>query len=173
VLAISLVCASLTVAQAQIRTDGTLRRPAVGLTGPSFLISEALGRLAGSNLFYSFQVFNVGNAESATFVTTTAGLTNVISRVTGGNPSWINGLVSLRSTNAAPNFFFINSAGVVFGQGAQINVPAGFHASTANYCSRRARRLQPRTAALVDLVQPLEASLQSPPNYSQSPNAPL
>ncbi len=121
----------------------------------------------------SFKVLNVGNAESATFVTTTAGLTNVISRVTGGNPSRINGLVSLRSTNAAPNFFFINSAGVVFGQGAQINVPAGFHASTANYCSRRARRLQPRTAALVDLVQPLEASLQSPPTYSRSPNAPV
>src|SRR2546430_2064249 len=133
VLAISLVCASLTVAQAQIRTDGTLGRPAVGLTGPSFLITEALGRLAGSNLFYSFQVFNVGNAESATFITTTAGLTNLISRVTGGSPSQINGLVSLHSTNAAPNFFFINPAGVVFGQGAQIDVPAGFNVSTANY----------------------------------------
>ncbi len=89
VLAISLVCAFPTAAQAQIRTDGTLGRPAVGLTGPSFLITEALGRLAGSNLFYSFQVFNVGNAESATFVTTTAGLTNLISRVTGGSPSQI------------------------------------------------------------------------------------
>src|SRR5438105_5628707 len=132
-LAVSLVCAFLTAAQAQIRTDGTLGRPAVGLTGPSFLITETLGRLAGSNLFYSFQVFNVGNTESATFTTTTAGLTNLISRVTGGSPSQINGLVSVHSTNAAPNFFFINPAGVVFGQGAQIDVPAGFHVSTANY----------------------------------------
>src|SRR5256714_4011704 len=133
VLAISLVCAFFTAAQAQIRTDGTLGRPAVALTGPSFLITEALGRLAGSNLFYSFQVFNVGNAESATFITTTAGLSSLISRVTGGSPSQINGLISLNSTNAAPNFFFINPAGVVFGQGAAINVPAGFNVSTANY----------------------------------------
>src|SRR6266550_7397987 len=133
VLAISLVYAFFTAAQAQIRTDGTLGRPAVGLTGPSFLITEALGRLAGSNLFYSFQVFNVGNAESATFITTTAGLTNLISQVTGGTPSQINGLVSVQSTNATPNFFFINPAGVVFGKGAQIDVPAGFNVSTADY----------------------------------------
>src|SRR2546421_9107192 len=87
VLAMSLLCAFLTAAQAQIRTDGTLGRPAVGLTGPSFLITEALGRLAGSNLFYSFQGFNVGNTEAATFTTTTAGLTNLISPVTRGSPS--------------------------------------------------------------------------------------
>jgi filamentous hemagglutinin family protein len=132
-LAMTLVCALCTVAQAQIRTDGSLNRPALALSGPNFLITEAQGRLAGSNLFYSFQVFNVGNTESATFVTTTAGLANVISRVTGGSPSQINGPVSLQSTSAAPNFFFINPAGVVFGRGAQIDVPAGFHVSTADY----------------------------------------
>jgi filamentous hemagglutinin family protein len=122
-----------TSAEAQIRTDGTLGGVATTLSGPNFRVTEALGRLAGSNLFYSFSVFNVGNAESATFVTTTAGLANVISRVTGGSPSQINGPISLQSTNAAPNFFFINPAGVVFGQGAQIDVPAGFYVSTANY----------------------------------------
>ena len=84
-LAVTLACASVVPAQAQIRTDGTLG-PAMSLSGPNFRINEALGRLAGSNLFYSFQVFNVGSAESATFITTTAGLANVISRVTGGTP---------------------------------------------------------------------------------------
>jgi filamentous hemagglutinin family protein len=132
-LAIPLACTVVTAGEAQIRTDGTLGGPAVALAGPNFLINEALGRLAGSNLFHSFQVFNVGSVESATFVTTTAGLANVISRVTGGSASQINGLVRLDAANAAPNFFFINPAGVVFGKGAQIDVPAGFHVSTANY----------------------------------------
>ena len=133
VLAIPLACTLVTATQAQIRTDGTLGGPAVALVGPNFLINEALGRLAGSNLFHSFQVFDVGSAESATFVTTTPALANVISRVTGGTASQINGLVKLDAANAAPNFFFINPAGVVFGNGAKIDVPAGFHVSTANY----------------------------------------
>ena len=133
VLAIPLVCVLITHAQAQIRTDGTLGGPAVALSGPNFLINESLGRLVGSNLFHSFQVFNVGNAQSATFVTTTAGLANVVSRVTGGTASQINGLLRLDSANAAPNFFFINPAGVTFGGGASIDVPAAFHVGTANY----------------------------------------
>ena len=132
-VALALAGAFAVATEAQIRTDGTLGGPSVALSGPSFLIGEALGRLAGSNLFHSFQVFNVGTKESATFVTTTPGLANVISRVTGGSQSQINGLVRLTSTNAAPNFVFINPAGIVFGKGAQINVPAGFHVSTANY----------------------------------------
>ncbi len=127
------IALSGTLATAQIRTDGTLGGPAMALPGPSFQISEALGRLAGSNLYHSFLVFNVGSGESATFATTTPGLANVVSRVTGGSASQINGQINLASTNAAPNFFFINPAGVVFGKGAEINVPAGFHVSTGNY----------------------------------------
>ncbi len=118
---------------AQIRTDGTLGRPALTLAGPDFVIGEALGRLAGNNLFHSFQAFNVGSSESATFITTTPGLTNVISRVTGGTASQINGLVRLQSADAAPGFIFINPAGVVFGAGAQIDVPGAFHVATADY----------------------------------------
>src|SRR5262249_18785214 len=47
--------------------------------------------------------------------------------------STISGLLRLDSTNAAPNFFFINPAGVVFSGNAEIDVPAAFHVSTANY----------------------------------------
>jgi filamentous hemagglutinin family protein len=122
-----------TAAAAQIRTDGTLGAPAVALAGPNFLIAESLGRLSGSNLFHSFLTFSVGAGESATFATSTPGLANVVSRVTGGSASQINGLVRLASSDAAPNFFFVNPAGVVFGQGAQISVPAAFHVGTADY----------------------------------------
>jgi filamentous hemagglutinin family protein len=100
---------------------------------PNFLISQSLGKLSGNNLFQSFATFNVGSGESATFVTTTPGLANVISRVTGGSASSINGVVRLSSTGATPDFFFINPAGVTFGKGAQIDVPAAFNVSTANY----------------------------------------
>lgn len=118
---------------AQIRTDGTLGRPAAALQGPNFLIPESLGRLSGKNLFHSFQAFNVQTGESATFTTTTPGLNNVISRVTGGSPSQINGALSLAAASGTPNFFFINPAGVTFGAGAAVDVPGAFHASTANH----------------------------------------
>ena len=115
---------------AQIVTDGTMG-PGSTLTGPDFIIGEALGTRFGANLFHSFSDFNVLQGESATFTSNFAGATdNVISRVTGGNPSQINGL--LRSTIAGADFWFINPNGLVFGQNAVLDVPAGFHASTAD-----------------------------------------
>jgi large exoprotein involved in heme utilization and adhesion len=47
--------------------------------------------------------------------------------------SLINGPLSLTAANGAPNFYFINPAGVTFSAGASINVPGAFHVSTANY----------------------------------------
>ncbi|MEH0165603.1 filamentous hemagglutinin N-terminal domain-containing protein [Roseateles microcysteis] len=119
-------------ALAQIRTDASLGQAAQSLVGPNFLIGQNLGKLSGSNLFHSFQTFNIASGESATFTTSTAGITNVISRVTGGEASWINGQVSLLAASGKPAFFFINPAGVVFGAGASIDVPGAFHVSTAD-----------------------------------------
>ena len=66
--------------------------------------------------------------QSALFITTTPTLANVISRVTGGSASQINGrLMLLPLAGGAPNFFFINPAGVTFGAGASIDVPGAFH----------------------------------------------
>ncbi|MFZ4624566.1 MAG: filamentous hemagglutinin N-terminal domain-containing protein, partial [Rhodoferax sp.] len=118
---------------AQIRTDSSLGQSAQTLAGPAYVIPQSLGRLAGSNLFHSFQSFNINTGESANFTTTTAGLGNVISRVTGGTMSQINGLIALTAIGAAPNFYFINPAGVTFGAGASVDVPGAFHVSTANY----------------------------------------
>ncbi|HXV75581.1 MAG TPA: filamentous hemagglutinin N-terminal domain-containing protein, partial [Candidatus Polarisedimenticolaceae bacterium] len=85
----------------------------------------------GANLFHSFSDFNVLQGQSATFTSNFAGATdNVISRVTGGNASTINGL--LRSEVAGADFWLINPNGLVFGAEAVLDVPAGFHASTAD-----------------------------------------
>ncbi|MFA7269761.1 MAG: filamentous hemagglutinin N-terminal domain-containing protein [Sterolibacterium sp.] len=127
------LAATTAVAFAQIRTDASLGRAAQSLSGPNYLISESLGRLAGNNLFHSFQTFSINTGETANFTTTTAGLANVISRVTGGSLSQINGTLRLTAQGSTPSFFLINPAGVTFGSGASINVPGAFYVSTANY----------------------------------------
>ncbi len=118
------------VARAQhISIDGSFS-PAQTLAGPSYAIGAALGKQVGANLFQSFGKFGLTAGESATF-SGPATIGNVIGRVTGGNPSSING--QLRSTIAGASLYLINPSGVVFGPKATVNVSGSFHASTANY----------------------------------------
>ncbi|MGK0456175.1 MAG: filamentous hemagglutinin family protein [Zhongshania aliphaticivorans] len=126
---VSLCFLPLTLAQAQIQTDGSLGS-AQSLSGPDYVINEDLGQRAGNNLFHSFSEFNIHTGESATF-TGAHEITNVISRVTGGNLSTINGL--LRSEIANANFYLINSSGILFGQNASLSINGSFHASTADF----------------------------------------
>jgi len=56
---------------------------------------------------------------------------NIISRVTGGNPSSIDG--TLRSTIPNADWYFLNPYGIMFGPNAKLDVQGGFHASTADY----------------------------------------
>ncbi len=113
---------------ADVVTDGTVG-PAKTLSGPDYQIPHDLGKTAGQNLFQSFQKFSVFTGESATF-TGPDSIQNVISRVTGGEISNIDGLMRSQVGNA--DFFFINPSGVVFGPNAQVDVPASFHVSTAD-----------------------------------------
>ena len=87
------------------------------------------GTTVGSNLFHSFQEFNVGEGDVANFVDS-GGVTNILSRVTGANPSNIFG--QLRS-EATANLYFLNPNGVVFGPNASLDVGGSFYVSTANY----------------------------------------
>ncbi len=113
---------------AEIVTDGSVGA-AQNLLGPNFSIPETLGIRSGNNLFHSFQRFNINKGEQATF-TGSAAIANVISRVTGGQISNINGL--LKSTIGQADFYFLNPAGVVFGANAQIDVPSSFYLSSAD-----------------------------------------
>jgi filamentous hemagglutinin family protein len=112
----------------EISLDGTVG-PKATLDGPDYTIPHTVGSTAGTNLFHSFDRFDIAKNESATF-TGPAGLDNVISRVTGDDCSNIDGL--LRSTIPGADFWFINPSGVFFGPDAQVNVPAAFHVSTAD-----------------------------------------
>jgi filamentous hemagglutinin family protein len=114
---------------AQITTDGSLGPPQ-NLPGPDYQIGADLGQQRGGNLFHSFQDFNLQSFESATFSGPNH-IQNVISRVTGGNPSNIDGL--FRSTIPNADVYFLNPYGIVFGENAQLDVQGSFHASTADY----------------------------------------
>jgi filamentous hemagglutinin family protein len=114
---------------AEVVMDGSLG-PGGALGGPDYAITQDLGKTVGSNLFQSFSRFNISNGESATF-SGNSGINNIISRVTGGSRSSIDGLV--RSTIPGANFYFINPYGVVFGPNASIDVGGSFNAGTADY----------------------------------------
>jgi filamentous hemagglutinin family protein len=129
VLNVAVVSSFTTIATAgQVTTDGSMGA-ATTLTGPNYTVSQDLGTTVGNNLFHSFGTFNLSQGDVATF-TGADTIQNVISRVTDGNPSNIDGTIQSQIGNA--NFFFINPAGVVFGQNAKVNVPGDFHVSTAN-----------------------------------------
>jgi filamentous hemagglutinin family protein len=91
-------------AQSEITLDGSMGATG-SLAGPDYQITEDLGQRAGSNLFHSFGQFNINSAESATF-SGSAGIKNVISRVTGGQASIIDG--AFNSTIPGANVYFLN-----------------------------------------------------------------
>lgn len=97
------------------------------------LIPASAGSLSGKNLFHSFDRFNIARGQNVIFEDIQNNfLENVIARVTGGTASSIDGKLTVTPGGHA-NFYLINPSGVLFGNGAQIDVPGDFHVSTANY----------------------------------------
>ncbi|MBV5309312.1 filamentous hemagglutinin N-terminal domain-containing protein, partial [Chromatium okenii] len=119
---------STSMCLAQITTDGTVG-PRQTLTGSDMQIGAELGSTRGNNLFHSFQTFDIPAGRSATF-TGPDKIQNVISRVTGGKISNIDG--QLRSKVGTADVYLINPSGVVMGANASVDVPAALHLSTAD-----------------------------------------
>jgi filamentous hemagglutinin family protein len=112
------------------RAEITVSRPGevLSLKGPDYIVSQDLGTTRGENLFHGFLEFNVNTEESVTF--TGQDITNIVSLITGGHTSHING--TIRSAVPGANLFLVNPHGVVFGRTAQLNVSGSFHVSTAD-----------------------------------------
>ena len=123
-----LLSSLLTISQAQITLDGSLG-PRGALRGPNYTISDGMGQIRGPNLFHSFGQFNLSKGESATFTGPNT-IANILSRVTGGSPSSIDG--TIRSQIPGANLFLLNPSGVIFGPNASLDVSGSFHVSTAN-----------------------------------------
>ncbi|WP_222427347.1 filamentous hemagglutinin N-terminal domain-containing protein [Hyella patelloides] len=111
--------------QAQVVPDSTT--PTTKITGDCLVQCDITGGVrADSNLFHSFREFNIGIGESLYFVD--PGVANIFSRVTGNNSSEILG--NLGVTGNA-NLWLINPQGIIFGNGATLDVNGSFVATTA------------------------------------------
>jgi len=87
----------------------------------------------GANLFHSFGDFNVPNNNIANFLNNSGLATsNILGRVTGGNPSNIFGNIQTTGFGNA-NLFLINPAGFLFGPNATLNVGGMMTFTSADY----------------------------------------
>ncbi|MBD1881513.1 CHAT domain-containing protein [Coleofasciculus sp. FACHB-T130] len=119
------------IAQAQIVPDQdptNTTNTIVNTNGNSFDITGGKTSSNGANLFHSFSEFGLNANQVANFLSN-QNIKNILGRVTGGNPSIINGL--LQVTNGNSNLFLINPSGIVLGANASLNVNGSFTATTA------------------------------------------
>jgi filamentous hemagglutinin family protein len=116
-------------ANAQVIPDSTLgdENSTVSSREPSTEIIDG-GAIRGANLFHSFQEFNIGEGRSVYF-SNPNGIANILSRVTGANPSEILGKLGVLG-NA--DLFLINPNGIIFGADSSLDVGGSFIATTAS-----------------------------------------
>jgi filamentous hemagglutinin family protein len=114
---------------AQLTPDTTLGSENSTVTSTGAVDSINGGATRGTNLFHSFGEFNVEEGRAAYF-NNPAGIENILSRITGANPSNIFGTLGVVGGNA--NLFLINPNGIIFGANARLDVGGSFVGTTAN-----------------------------------------
>jgi filamentous hemagglutinin family protein len=124
------------------------------------------GSIQGNNLFHSFNQFSVSPGQTAYFNNIDS-IVNVIGRVTGNNISFISGILK---ANGNANLFLLNPNGIIFGQGATLNIGGSFLASTAysiNFSDGFRFESKTATDSFVSSTSPVSLSLgQSPSSIS-------
>ena len=119
------LCASSSITQAQITSDGTVNTQ---ITQDGNVAEITGGETRGDNLFHSFQDFSVGTGNEA-FFNNANSISNIFSRVTGGNISNIDGAIR---ANGSASLFLINPAGIIFGENARLDIGGSFLGSTSS-----------------------------------------
>ncbi|MEO8324896.1 MAG: filamentous hemagglutinin N-terminal domain-containing protein, partial [Nitrospirota bacterium] len=105
----------------------------LGGGGTQYNITGGTRPGGGANLFHSFGEFGVPTSNIANFLNESAlPTTNILSRVTGGNPSNILGTIQTQGFENV-NLFLMNPAGIVFGPNASLNVGGATYFTTADY----------------------------------------
>ena len=110
---------------AQVTSDNTVNTT-VNQNGNVAEITD--GTTKGDNLFHSFKEFSIPNGNEAFFNNAT-NISNIFSRVTGGNVSNIDGLIR---ANGNASLFLINPQGIIFGEGASLDIGGSFYGSSAS-----------------------------------------
>ena len=136
-LTVAIICSSLEIllpskARGQIIPDTSLgaERSIVTPANINSIDSDRIdgGAIRGSNLFHSFEQFNIRDGGAAYF-SNPAAISNILTRVTGSNPSNIFGTLGVLG-NA--NLFLLNPNGIVFGANARLDIRGSFVGSSAN-----------------------------------------
>lgn len=131
------------------------------------------GAIRGSNLFHSFQKFNVDAGRSA-FFSRSGDFKNIVTRVTGNERSNILGTLGVYGK---ANVFLINPNGISFGPNARLSLGGSFVVTTANAIQFGDRGLfsasNPEAPAAILTVDPSallfnQISAQSITNRSQA-----
>ncbi|BAY84322.1 filamentous hemagglutinin family outer membrane protein [Calothrix parasitica NIES-267] len=113
---------------AQITPDNTLGNSPSIVNNQNFNNLQIEGGLRNnSNLFHSFQEFNINQGQRVYF-NNPQNINNIITRVTGNNISNINGLLGV---SGSANLFLINPKGIIFGAGSSLDINGSFIGSTA------------------------------------------
>ncbi len=124
-ISLCLIVANSSVQAQSIQIDGTTP------TTPGTCIGDCNiggGLQRGSNLFHSFSQFNVDRGARVMFLD--PGVRNILTRITGNQPSNILGTLGVSGGNA--NLFLINPNGIIFGPDAKLDVRGSFVGTTAN-----------------------------------------
>ena len=111
-------------------------------------------------MFHSFGEFSVPNGFEAFF--NNGAIDNIISRVTGGSISNINGLIR---ANGSANLILINPAGISFGAGASLSIGGSFLGSSGDRISFQDGTVfsaDPNQPALLTVSAPIGVGICSP-----------
>jgi filamentous hemagglutinin family protein len=116
---------------AQVTPDNTLGGEQSIVNSSTSSLQQQIegGAIRGNNLFHSFQDFSISGGQSVYFQNP-IGIRNIISRVTGGNFSNIEGTLGVSGGTA--NLFLLNPNGIIFGANARLDVRGSFVATTAS-----------------------------------------
>ncbi|MGF1588570.1 MAG: filamentous hemagglutinin N-terminal domain-containing protein [Pleurocapsa sp.] len=122
---IALAIAFNNAVQAQVVEDNTLSTEVSNENNRDFTVNA--GEQKGDNLFHSFREFSIPNNGSVLFNNALT-IQNIITRVTGASVSNINGLIQ---SNGTANLFLLNPNGIIFGEGARLDIGGSFIGTTA------------------------------------------